>query len=122
VKRETGYRRSVVRDAFFQLQKGAPDLYRLWRKDGELTIRKAAKGEPVKITSASFGRRFLRRHSLQIAGLALGSAVGLLAVWLVTRLGLTGYIGFLVGLSIAYLGTCAQNEMNRRADVEKEWG
>ena len=50
VKRETGYRRLVVRDAFFQLQKGAPDMYRLWRKDVELAIRKAGKGEPVKIT------------------------------------------------------------------------
>ncbi|MGO8678741.1 MAG: C1 family peptidase [Limisphaerales bacterium] len=122
VKRETGYRRSVVRDAFFQLQKGAPDMYRLWRKDVELAIRKAGKGEPVKITSASFGRRFIRRHFLQIIGVGLGSALGLLAGWLVTRLGLTGYVGFLLGLLIAYVGNCMQNQMNRRADMEKEWG
>ena len=122
VKRETGYRRSVVRDAFFQLQKGAPDLYRLWSKDDELAIRKAGKGEPVKITSASFGRRFIRRHFLQIIGVALGSALGLLAGWLVTRFGLTGYVGFMLGLLVAYVGNCMQNQMNRRADMEKEWG
>jgi hypothetical protein len=122
VKRETGYRRSVARDALFQLQKSAPDLYRLWKKDDELAIRKAGKGEPVKITSASFGRRFLRRHFLQIIGVALGSALGLLAGWLVTQLGLTGYVGFMLGLLIAYVGSCMQNQINRRADMEKEWG
>ncbi|MGO9202845.1 MAG: hypothetical protein ACLQM8_20180 [Limisphaerales bacterium] len=122
VKRETGYRRSAVREAFFQLQKGACDLYRLWRKDGELAIRKAAKGEPVRIASASFGRRFVRRHFLGIIGVALGSALGLLAGWLATQLGLTGYVGFMLGLLIAYAGSCAQNEMNRRADMQKEWG
>jgi hypothetical protein len=120
VKRETGYRRSVARDAFFQLQKTAPDLYRLWKKDDQLAIRKAGKGEPVKITSASFGRKFIRRHFLQILGVALASALGLLAGWLVTQLGLTGYVGFMLGLLIAYVGSCIQNHINRRADMEKE--
>jgi len=122
VKRETGCRRSAVRDAFFQLQKGAPDLYRLWKKDDEVAIRKAGKGEPVKITSAVFGLRFVRRHFLGIIGVALGSALGLLAGWLATQLGLTGYVGFMLGLLIAYVGSCMQSHINRRADMEKEQG
>jgi len=120
VKSETGYRKSAVRDAFFQLQRSAPDLYRLWKKDEELAVRKAAKDDPVRITAASFGRRFLRRHSLRVVAVALGSAIGLLSGWLVKRLGLSGYLGFVLGLLIAYVGSLVQSHINRRADKDDE--
>jgi hypothetical protein len=120
VRKETGYRRASVQDAFFDMQKQAPETYRLWTKDGQLAIRKAQRGEPMVITSVSTGARFLRRHTLHIIGTVVGAGVGVLVAIYRQRLGVSGFMGFFLAIPILYAGSCFQAAINRRAEKEKE--
>ena len=120
-KDEQGYRRSVVRGAFLELQKQAPDNYRVYRtKDEQLAIRRAQRGEPVVITSSSFTRKWIRRHCLRVIASVVGAGLGLLVTYYRDRLGLSGLNGLLAAVPILYAGSCIQATINRRADLEKE--
>jgi hypothetical protein len=120
VKRETGYRRSCVRDGFFELQRRSPEAYRVWTKDGQVAIRRATgPAEPIRITAASLGPGVLRRHGLRVGGLAAGAAVGVLGSRYLEWLGISGAMGFIVSAPILYLGSCVQEAVNRRADKDE---
>ena len=120
VKRASGYRRSNVREAFFELQKRSADVYRVWTKDGQLAIRKAPQGEPIRITAAGPGPQLLRRHGLRVASVGLGAAVGVLGSLYQQWLGVSGLAGLSLAVPILYVGSCLQAAINRRADKERE--
>lgn len=120
VKRDSGYRRSSVREAFFDLQKRAPESYRVWTKDGQLAIRKTRAGEPIKFTSANTGPQLLRRHGLRLGSLAVGATVSVLGSEYQRWLGVSGTTGFMLAVPILYVGSCLQATINRRADKEGE--
>ena len=120
VKRDSGYRRSSVREAFFELQKRAPESYRVWTKDGQLAIRKTRAGEPIKFTSANTGPQLLRRHGLRLGSLAVGATVSVLGSEYQRWLGVSGTTGFMLAVPILYVGSCLQATINRRADKEGE--
>lgn len=120
VKRDSGYRRSTVRDAFFELQKRAPESYRVWTKDGQLAIRKTREADPIKITAATAGPELVRRHGLRIGSMAVGATVSVLGSTYQQWLGVSGATGFMLAVPILYIGSCLQASINRRADKEKE--
>jgi hypothetical protein len=120
-KDEKGYRRSVIREAFFELQKQAPDTYRLfWTKDGQLGIRQAQRGEPIRVASVSFSRTWIRRHALRIIATFVSAGVGIVATVYREYLGLSGFVGLLMAVPVLYAGGCLQAAINRRAEKEKE--
>ena len=107
-----------MREAFFELQKRAPESYRVWTKDGQLAIRKTRAGEPIKLTAANTGPQLLRRHGLRLGSLAVGATVSVLGSEYQRWLGVSGTTGFMLAVPILYVGSCLQATINRRADKE----
>jgi hypothetical protein len=117
VKGQTGYRRSAIRRALLTLQDQAGDAYRVYKTtDGQYAIRKSRPGEKITVRGDSFRRGFIRRHGLRLAGVALGSGVGLVK----ELIGIPGFTGFGVGIVLMYATSCMQSAINRRAEDSKE--
>jgi hypothetical protein len=123
IAEETHYRKTAVRDAFLAMQDGAKDAYRVSSLDnGLIAIRQRRPGEPVKLTTASFHRSFLRRHFLLFISAAVGVSGWYARDWLVKKGYMKSDDGWSVFLLVClvYLTGLIQTQINRRASEEKE--
>jgi hypothetical protein len=117
IKSRTGYRKSVVRRAFFVLQDRAGDAYHVYKtKEGQYAIRPARSGEKVSLKAGSFHRSFVRQHGIRLIGAAVG-----VGGWALRGLfDISGVSGFVLLVLLVYVTSCIQNAINRRADTNLE--
>ena len=116
VARETGYRRTQVRNAFLALQQSGH--YRIYRRKGDrqVAIRISKSGEPVSISAAAFQPSVVKRHFLQF----IGAAVGVSGWAMRDHLPVSGAVGGIILVVCVYVTSLVQSEFNRRAAEEKE--
>jgi len=119
VKERTGYRTSVVVDAFMTLQKReiAGDRYIAYKlKSGELAIRQRQPYDTAKGVTVGVRRWSLRRQAIRLGGAAVCTS----AIVANQLLGLAGLSGILLSGLILYGSSCVQAATNRWADARKD--
>jgi hypothetical protein len=117
VAKKTGYRQSLVSDAFYTLQEIASDKYRLYRVNGELAIRKAKQGEKINIRALAYWRVSIRKHLLGILGVGIG-----FAAWQIIKIipSIPNFIGPFLTILFGYIGGQIQKFINQHASQGKE--
>ena len=121
IKKQTGHRRSQVRETFTQLEAGHPDLYRVKKLPrGELAIKRPEPGQAPPATSPGSIRKALHKHSLGVLSLAVAGGLAMGNVWLKDHLGLPLWLSFGLGILIAYFGQVVQKAINKRAEDGKD--